>query len=89
MDTVCVSVESLKGEEIAALGYSSGRKVSILHLLSLRRVPLASRGPLFGLGRIHINYELIWLVSAHEECESNGYKKDHSKFRKRLDEQKG
>jgi hypothetical protein len=77
------------GEEIAASGYSNGGKVSILHLLSSARVPLAFRGPLFGLGRIHFDDEVSWLLSAHEERESNGYKKDHSKFRIRLDEQKG
>ena len=84
-----MSVEGLKGEEIAASGYSSGGKVSILHLLSVTRVPLAFRGPWFGLGRIHLDDEVTWLLSAHEECESNGYKKDNSKFRIRLDEQKG
>jgi len=77
------------GEEIAASGYSSGGKVSILHLLSSARVPLAFRGPLFGLNRIHLNGEVRSLLDIPEDYDSSSHKQNNSYFRKQLDEQKG
>jgi hypothetical protein len=70
-------LEGLVGEECTASGYSGGGKVSILNLLSSTRVPLTFRGPWFGLDRIHLNDEVSWLLSAHEDSDSNSYQQDN------------
>jgi hypothetical protein len=70
---MCVHGKVLWVRNVPLQGASGGEKVSICHLLSLTRVPLTSKGRWFGLGRTYLNDEVSWLLSAHEDCDSNSY----------------